>query len=269
MVDTVSVINDPHHSAIGWGAVTAGALVAAAILFLLLAFGTSVGLSAISPWAGHGAGAKTMGLLAAGWFLVTAAGSFWLGGYLAGRMRIGWDDLSIADARARDGIHGLVVWAVGVVFFIWLGLAAAASVAVGGAAAASATDADAYTLDTLFRAPSAERPDAIRVQHRTETARILARSVGAKPLPAEDRSYLVRIVAADTGIPMVEAETRVDQAITDVKSAADAARKAAVYGGFLTVSGLFIAAAASWGGAIRGGKQTLRRATRALSSATP
>jgi hypothetical protein len=269
MVDTVSVINDPHHSAIGWGAVVGGALVSAATLFLLLAFGASVGLSAISPWAGHSAGAQTMGLLTAAWFLITAAGSFWLGGYLAGRMRMHWEDLSIADARARDGIHGLVVWAVGVVFFIGLGLAAAASVAVGGAAAARTADADAYTLDTLFRAPSAERPEAIRAQHRTEAARLLARSIGAKPLPAEDRTYLVRIVAGDTGVTPAEAEARVDQAVTDVKSAADAARKAAVYGGFLTVSGLFIAAAAAWGGAIRGGKKTLRRAARALSSATP
>jgi len=262
MVDTVSVINDPHHSALGWGAVVAGALVAAATLFLFLAFGTSVGLSVISPWAGHGAGAQTMGLLTAAWFLITAAASFWLGGYLAGRMRLGWEDLSIADARARDGLHGLVVWAVGVVFFIWLGLAAAASVAVGGAAVANATDADAYTLDSLFRATSVEKPEAVRIQHRAEAGRILARSIGATPLPAADRSYLSRIVAVETGLSTTEAESRVDQAIASTKRAADAARKAAVFGGFLTVSGLFIAASAAWGGAIKGGKRAALRALR-------
>ena len=257
MADNLAVINDTHRSALGWGVIIGGAFVAAAVLFLLLAFGTSVGLSVVSPWAGRSAGPATLGLLGAAWFLVCAAGSFWLGGYLAGRMRIGWDDLSAADGRSRDGIHGLVVWAVGILIFVWLGIAAA-SVAAMSTRTSETMDPGAYVLDSLFRSATVS---PAREEHRDEAARILAQSVG-KPIPDDDRDYLVLIVAADTGIAAAAAEERVHAAVLSTKEAADAARKGAIGAGFLTVSGLFIAAAAAWGGAIRGGKRQILRALR-------
>jgi len=258
MVDNVAVINDTHHSALGWGVIVGGAFVAAAVLFLLLAFGTSVGLSVISPWAGRSAGPATLGLLGAAWFLFAAAGSFWIGGYLAGRMRIGWDDLSAADGRSRDGIHGLVVWAVGILIFVWLGIAAASVSAIGASASPNMADPQAYILDTLFRTTSVPKE---RAAHREEAARILAQSVG-KPISPDDRSYLTEVVASDTGISGTVAEDRVKAAVIATKEAADGARKSAIYAGFLSVSALFIAAAAAWGGAIRGGKKQILRALR-------
>ena len=43
--------NDATTAGVAWGAVIAGAFVAAALSLALLAMGTGIGLSAISPWA--------------------------------------------------------------------------------------------------------------------------------------------------------------------------------------------------------------------------
>ncbi len=261
MVDNVAVISDQRHSYMGWGAVLAGAVVAAAVSFLLMAFGTAVGLSVVSPWTGRGAEASTIGLLAAGWFLIVCAGSYWTGGYLAGRMRRGWDDISVEEGHHRDGVHGLVVWAIGVIIFVQLGLFTAASIASGMASAPASTKAAAqdYVIDELFRrTPGAPEGNAAwSAAHREEVGRILARSVTAQPVSSADRSYLAQIVAYETGVSREEAEQRADQAIVNVKKAADAARKSGILAGFLTVTGLLIAAASAWLGAVKGGKDQL------------
>jgi len=43
--------NDSNSSSVSWGAVIAGAFVAAALSLALLALGTGVGFSTVSPWA--------------------------------------------------------------------------------------------------------------------------------------------------------------------------------------------------------------------------
>ena len=56
---------------------------------------------------------------------MVATGSFALGGYLAGRVRSTWqaaDD----EVEFRDGTHGLLVWAIGVVLGVALLWASAA-----------------------------------------------------------------------------------------------------------------------------------------------
>ena len=44
----------PGSSFVEWGSVLAGAVLAAAISFVLLTFGTAIGLSATSPWPNSG-----------------------------------------------------------------------------------------------------------------------------------------------------------------------------------------------------------------------
>jgi hypothetical protein len=48
--------NDSNSSGVSWGAVSAGAFVAAALSLALLALGTGIGFSSVSPWAGSGDG---------------------------------------------------------------------------------------------------------------------------------------------------------------------------------------------------------------------
>ena len=47
------------QSAVSWGAIAAGAVGAAALALLLIAFGAGLGLSAISPWSDSGVSAST------------------------------------------------------------------------------------------------------------------------------------------------------------------------------------------------------------------
>jgi hypothetical protein len=51
------------QSAVSWGAIAAGAVGAAAIALLLIAFGAGLGLSAVSPWSDSGVSASTFLLL--------------------------------------------------------------------------------------------------------------------------------------------------------------------------------------------------------------
>ena len=47
------------QSAVSWGAIAAGAVGAAALALLLIAFGAGLGLSAVSPWSDSGVSAAT------------------------------------------------------------------------------------------------------------------------------------------------------------------------------------------------------------------
>ena len=89
-------------SFVEWGAVLAGAVLAAAITFVLLAFGAAIGLSATSPWPNSGVSAKVIASLAVFWAMAAQIGAFMVGGYVAGRMRSRWHETS----RARSRIQG-------------------------------------------------------------------------------------------------------------------------------------------------------------------
>jgi len=261
MMENVAVVSDQRHSYLGWGAVMGGALIGAASCFLLMAFGGAVGLSIVSPWTGHNPTPGTLGFLAAAWFLIVAVCSAFAGAYVTGRMRKGWDDLSLEDARSRDGFHGLVVWAVSIIMFVVLGMAAAGTAALGSANDRPDADewaGESYVLDTLFRGTPTASNRAVFWERRDEAARILARSVGPDPMSTGDRSYLAQLVMADANVSRDEADQRVDNAIIAVKKAADTSRKTGVLTGFLTVAGLLIAAAASWLGAVAGGQRQIK-----------
>ena len=79
-------------SFVEWPAILAGAVLAAAISFVLLTFGTSIGLSLTSPWPGSGMSAKTVAAIAVFWVMIQQIGAFLAGGYVAGRMRARWTD---------------------------------------------------------------------------------------------------------------------------------------------------------------------------------
>src|SRR5262245_19490748 len=92
-------------SYVEWGAVLAGAFLAAAISFVLLTFGTAIGLSATSPWPNAGAPAKVIATLAVLWAMMQQIGAFMAGGYVAGRLRARWHETSQHEVEFRDGLH--------------------------------------------------------------------------------------------------------------------------------------------------------------------
>src|SRR5438034_11205053 len=82
--------NEAHTSGVSWPAVLAGAFVTAALSLALIALGTGIGFSAVSPWANAGAAASTLGGSAIAWLVVMQMIAGAVGGYLAGRLRTKW-----------------------------------------------------------------------------------------------------------------------------------------------------------------------------------
>src|SRR5471030_2497915 len=134
--------NEAHTSGVSWGAVVAGAFVAAALSLALLALGTGIGFSAVSPWANAGASASAIGWTAIGWLVLMQLIASSVGGYLAGRLRTRWVNVHTHEVYFRDTAHGFLVWAVGLVITAAFLTSAATSV-VGGAARAGAIAAEA------------------------------------------------------------------------------------------------------------------------------
>lgn len=129
------------HSYVDWAAIFAGAVVASAIGVVFAGFGAALGLSALSPQEGEGSGMLSL-ILTGLWALITILVSYGTGGYVAGRMRRRYEGATPDEVSARDSIHGMVVWGLGVLIGAWIagsviGTAAnAVGNVVGGAAQA-------------------------------------------------------------------------------------------------------------------------------------
>ena len=273
-----------------WGAIVAGAVVAAAVSLILLVLGTGLGLTSVSPWANEGVSATTFGIAAAVWLILMQLISAGLGGYVGGRLRTCWAGLHTDEVFFRDTAHGFVVWAVATLLTAGFlssaavsavsgGVKAGAAVATGVAGAAAAGGASAatsdassqgsamnggYFTDMLLRTDKPAAGDASAM--RAETGRILTTSLTHGEVSPDDRAYLAQIVAARTGLSQADAEKRVNDTIAKAKAtaaeaeqkareAADEARKAAMgLSLWLFVSLLVGAFAASYAATI-GGRQ--------------
>src|SRR6185437_10873062 len=108
-------VRPPRFQYLEWGPVIAGAIGAAAISFVLLTFGSALGLSAVSPYPYRGLSAPTFLVVATLYIALVQVCSYAAGGYLAGRMRSPWADGAESERHFRDGAHGFAVWALGLV----------------------------------------------------------------------------------------------------------------------------------------------------------
>lgn len=272
------VIVGDQVSAVSWAAIIGGAIAAIAITLLLVALGSGIGLSSVSPWSAANPSATTFTLLAAVWLIIVQWLSSATGGYLAGRLRTKWVGLHTDEVFFRDTAHGFMAWALATVLVVLFASSAASSAvgtvgralsgtagsAVAGAAQAAASQPDqaGYFLDVLFRK---DQPDTSTSPQdaRMEASRIVAKAVANGNLDAADRTYLAKLIAARTGISQQDAEKRIDDVMTQIKAVeekarqgADAARKASASTSFFLffsmLIGAFIAAAAgALGGRLR------------------
>jgi hypothetical protein len=280
-----SAVSTDGASFVEWGAVLAGAALAAAISFVLLSFGAGIGLSATSPWPNSGASAKVIASVAIFWAMAQQIGAFMVGGYIAGRMRSRWHEAG-HEVEFRDGLHGGLVWAVGVIIGAALFLSAAGSVAkigteiAGGATAFASTasnDPMDAVLDAMIRPitvaqassaagpagaapPAASAATAPRAraamssnESRAEMARVLSSSVANGTLTTQNRVYLAQVVSQQAGISQQEAERRVDEAFNAARVAADKARRAGILTAFVTAASLVLSLGAAWWAALKGG----------------
>ncbi|MDD4906973.1 MAG: hypothetical protein PHD39_12570 [Methylobacter tundripaludum] len=132
---------------------------------------------------------------------------------------------------------------------------------VNAAATASAPDESGamprYNLENL---------EPITAASRSEVTRIFMNSIRTDPLPADDTRYVGRIVAQRTGLTELDAEKRVldtyarvqtklREAETAAKEAADSARKAFIYASLWLFISLLIGAFVASFAATYGGRQ--------------
>jgi hypothetical protein len=243
-------------SYIHWGPGIAGAIVAAATSFVLMGFASAVGLMVASPSPTWRDASVWLAILSSFWIIVVAVGSFALGGYLAGRVRSTWA-AAPDEVEFRDGTHGLIAWALGVMLATVLLALTASTFAASNTASAprdttGAPSFLAYEIDRLFR--SERRPEPAPPEVRAEAGRIIMKGLGRTELPAEDRMQLIRLTAAVSGLQPPDAERRVTQVLSDARNAASQARRSVVILGFSLAAGLAAAAAAAWMAAGLGGK---------------
>lgn len=166
-------------SYLDWSAILAGGFFALAVSFLLIGFGTSLGLSLTSPYRGEGVSAAWLAIASGIWFIWVIVSSFGAGGYLSGRLRRRIGDATAHEVEVRDGAHGLMVWAIGALVSILLatagigGLVSTGASAVGSAVgtatdvASEAASSD-YFANLMLRS-DVQSPDSEASAEGTET----------------------------------------------------------------------------------------------------
>ncbi|WP_289295795.1 hypothetical protein [uncultured Reyranella sp.] len=193
----IPVDNAPQRY-LDWGPVILGALGAAAMSIVLLAFGSALGLSVVSPYQYAGISAKGAAIAAAVYLALVMVASFAAGGYIAGRMRTPWRTTDETEMHFRDGAHGFGVWSLGVL----LGAVLAAS---GVGAVVSAAGKATTAIAAAGTAGAASNPALGQLSLRpTDYAidRLLAPAPMAAPAPAAPATNAPTDTAAPGAAPV-------------------------------------------------------------------
>ena len=243
-------------SYVDWPSIVGGALVALALAILLSTFGAALGMTAISADEGEASSGLVGLIISTLWIVLSMIAAYAVGGYIAGRMRRRLETATEEEITVRDGLNGLIVWAVGtVISAIFVGslvssaISTAGSVAAtgaeivgttAGAAAGGAMTAAAtlvpemetanpmdFVTGTLLRPATVQPGTEIGAEGTADAASILANVVATGEISDSDRAYLVQLAAARTGLTPAEVEVRVDQAVTAAQSAREEAERLA------------------------------------------
>ncbi|NGO53661.1 hypothetical protein [Allomesorhizobium camelthorni] len=275
---SVGGVQADETSYVDWSATFAGAIFATAISFVLLTFGSALGLSFASPYEGSGMSLFWFAIVAGLWLLWVQISSFIAGGYLTGRLRRRKHDATEDESDIRDGSHGLIVWALGALigaFIAVSGISGVASTAAtsmstiaagaagGSGAAAEGEDplSGAYDLlvDRFLRSGNPAAPP-ISAEARDEIGRVLTTAVSDGALNDGDRQYLTATIAARAGLDKTQAQQRVDALLADAQAAeaearqaAETARKVAMIAAFVTAASFLVSAVGAYYGATLGG----------------
>ncbi|MCK1379180.1 hypothetical protein IVB33_15770, partial [Bradyrhizobium sp. 24] len=257
---------EPSVAGVSWAAVLAGAVASLALTLVLLSFGAGMGFSVVSPWGNSGVSATTFKIGTGLYFIVMAMISSAVGGYLAGRLRTKWVGVQTTEVHFRDTAHGFLAWAAASVLGAVL-LAAPATTLLGGtlagatqgAANAAQNSPMSGYVDTLLRSDNPPSQGQQTGDSRGEMVRLFTNSFHKdNDVSPADRTYVAKVVSARTGLSQADAEKRVNDVVTQVKTDLDAARKAAMQIAIWLTLSLFIGAfcaslAATEGGGLRDG----------------
>jgi hypothetical protein len=243
-----------------WAPVVAGAIAAAALAFVLHSVAIGMGLSAGSAAPSWRDASFALVLLSALYLVLAAIASYGFGGYVSGLLR---EPMTAPadEVEFKDGIHGLLVWGLATLLTAAFALATAQSLtrlaapASGSAGPATSVGGEniiAFDLDRLLRS---ERAVEGNINYdRAQAARILLTTSSHRGMLPEDRTFLVRLVAARTGLAQPEAERRVDDVAARAKENIARARRAGVIMAFAAGAAALLGAAAAWFAACAGGQ---------------
>jgi hypothetical protein len=248
----------PGPTYLHWSPIVAGAIVAASVSFVLLSFGSGIGLAVASPSSTWRDTSAALALLGGLWLLLTSLAAFGLGGYLAGRLRTTWSDATPDAVEFRDGIHGLLVWGLAILIGAFLVLSATRIAAGRGdltaPTAATAEPLLAFELDQLFRSDRTPVEPGNDPELRGQAARIITAGLGHSGMAQDDRAYLTRLVEVRAGLAQPDAERRVDQVVAQANEAIARARHGAVILTFMIACSLMLGLAVAWVAAAYGGE---------------
>jgi|SRR5690625_4939075 len=265
------VIVEEHHDSryVDWAAIIAGAIFATTLSFVLITFGAGIGLSLVSAEPGEGVSLFWATIAAGIWFIWVLVTSYAAGGYLAGRLRRRVGDAVPDEVEARDGAHGLLVWALGAIIATVMAVMGAGGVlspiasftgSAAGSAAGAVSEMASEELDYYAGRILRGEEGAVSPEARSEVASILGRSLSQGEVTDEDRQYLAQITANETNMSEEEARTQIDSAISDAEAARDEAieiaeqvRIASLIGAFVMAATMLVAAAAAYFAAAAGG----------------
>lgn len=162
----------PVHSRVSWGAITAGAVIALAMYFLLTLLGGAIGFTLTDY-----AQAETIGTMTAVWAIAVTAVCLYMGGFIASQLTTG-------ENRAEAMVYGLLVWAVTFAMLVWL---MATGVRAGFNAMLGVATAGTTIADTATRNMSQEDMEAAARRFGFDQAQIDAVKDRARNAPAEAR----------------------------------------------------------------------------------
>ena len=235
---------------VDWGPVIAGSIVAVAVAIVLHGFAAAVGISAGSSAPTWRDASMALVLLSGLYLLLVALASYALGAYIAGRLRqhIG----AGPDMAFSDGMHGLLVWALSTLLTALMLMALAMSASrlaapsgssAGPAASVAGENIIAFDLDRLFRGRQMQGD----INHtRAEAGRILLTASSHRGMLDEDRTYLTRLVATNTGLSQPDSERRVAEVTARAKENIARARRSGAILAFIAAAAALLGAAVAW-----------------------
>ena len=153
---SVGGVQADESSYVDWPAIFAGTIFATAISFVLLTFGSALGLSLASPYEGSGMSLFWFAIAAALWLLWVQISSFIAGGYLTGTAAPAQTRRYRRRVDIRDGSHGLIVWALGALLGAFIAVSG-----ISGAASTAATSMSTIAAGAASGAGTAEGEDPL------------------------------------------------------------------------------------------------------------
>jgi hypothetical protein len=256
MVDDVrAVAATPSY--VQWGPAFAGAFAAAGLAFVLHTFAGALGMAVGSTAPTWRDASIALWILTGLYLVLVALATYGAGGYIAGRMRTALVGAGQDEIEFRDGVQGALVWAIATLMTGLLAFAAAQSLTriatptPNQAVSVAGENIIAYDLDRLFRG---DRTPGEITYSRAEASRILMTASGHSGVAPEDRTYLVRLIGARTGLSQPDAERRVDSVVTSARNNIGRARKSVAIFGFMAGASALLGLVAAWFAACAGGR---------------